>query len=389
MAGRGRQRALAAAPRDPNAVPGLRRPCLESGRAWASATRQEEARAILAMSRRGGRSKVYRELLRQCRDGVSPADVRAVSSIAARLGILDRQVRKHLAALEADGVIVTVHHAGIRLPGQRGWTTNVYVMPALLGAVPLLPPGARAKARKLLLSGLVRTALMTRGYARQLRDAIGAPEEPPAAAPSVSSPRRPPDNLSISTPMGLGSDFVSAGSSFTVPEITIVPPYPPGRLPPVDNSGPEREVRATARTDSEPAPVAGPEGRDRSWVSTGSVWPCVDGDSATRRPTEATTRRTARELRGLKPSQVVSILEVDGEPRSEAIHRATGFARVQAWRRFRRAHGRAEGRKPRWRSEARAVQLELNRLRDEERLANRPVEHADVSAGAARRPSPS
>jgi hypothetical protein len=51
-------------------VPGLKRPCLESGRAWASATRAEEARAILAMSRRGGRSKVYRELLRQCRDGV-------------------------------------------------------------------------------------------------------------------------------------------------------------------------------------------------------------------------------------------------------------------------------------------------------------------------------
>lgn len=57
-------------------VPSLKRPCLESGRAWASATRAEEARAILAMSRRGGRSKVYLELLRQCRDGVLPADLR-------------------------------------------------------------------------------------------------------------------------------------------------------------------------------------------------------------------------------------------------------------------------------------------------------------------------
>lgn len=73
-------------------VPGLQRPCLESGRAWASATRKEEARAILAMSRRGGRSKVYRELLRQCRDGVLPADLRAVSSIGARLGITERQL---------------------------------------------------------------------------------------------------------------------------------------------------------------------------------------------------------------------------------------------------------------------------------------------------------
>ncbi len=154
------------------------------------------------MSRRGGRSKVYRELLRQCRDGVLPANLRAVSSIGARLGITERQVRKHLAALEAEGWIVKVHHAGLRLPGQRGWTTTVTVLPALLPSVQLLPPRAREKARKLLLGELVRTALMTRGYASRLREAVGsAPPPTPAGRSGAMGPTS--DNLYFD-PHGLG-----------------------------------------------------------------------------------------------------------------------------------------------------------------------------------------
>jgi len=228
-------------------VPGLRRPCLESGRAWASALRAEEARAILAMSRRGGRSKVYRELLRQCRDGVLPADLRAVSSIGARLGITERQVRKHLAALETEKWIVKVHHAGLRLPGQRGWTTTVTVLPALLPSVHLLPPGAREKARKVLLGELVRTALMQLGYARQLREAVGAREPPKVLPGPARGSGEPPDNLSISTPMGLGTGFVSACISPSVSEIATVSPYPLCAPRAVEDPPPCGEVRADAR----------------------------------------------------------------------------------------------------------------------------------------------
>lgn len=341
-------------------VPGLKRPCLESGRAWASATRDEEARAILAMSRRGGRSKVYRELLRQCRDGVLPADVRAVSSIGARLGITERQVRKHLAALEAEKWIVKVHHAGLRLPGQRGWTTTVIVLPALLPAVPLLPPAAREKARKLLLGELVRTALMTLGQARQLRQAVGPIEPSP---PPASEPARPPpaDNLSISTPMGLGRDSVHVGLFPSVSEISIASPYPLRTLNAVENPD-HQAVRADARTCSEPS----------------------SGETAAA-PPPARTRRSPDHLGGLKPSEVVAVLEAEGVPRSEAVQRATGFARTAAWRRWRRRKRLPEGRSVRRRALVLAVQRELARLRVERRQAG---EDGEAHEPGEQEPSP-
>lgn len=86
------------------ALPGLRRTCLESGRARASALRRIEDRAVVELGRASGRAKVFRELLASLRGTVSIVDQRAVSSIAKRLGLTARCVRVHLATLERAGV---------------------------------------------------------------------------------------------------------------------------------------------------------------------------------------------------------------------------------------------------------------------------------------------
>ncbi len=135
-------------------LPGLQRECLRSGTEWDATVRRFEDEAFAALGRACGRAKVLREILRYLGRDVAVADVRAVSSIARRLRVTVRNVRQHLAALEAAGWIVRVHKAGLRFPGQRGWATSAYVVPALLPAVALMPPGRRDKARELLVPAL-------------------------------------------------------------------------------------------------------------------------------------------------------------------------------------------------------------------------------------------
>jgi hypothetical protein len=152
-------------------LPGLQRPCLESGRAWASALRRIEDRAVVELGRANGRAKVFREILAYLRGTVSIVDKRAVSSIGKRLGLTARCVRMHLAALERHGWVLRVHHAGLRFPGQRGWATSAYVVPAALPHVSAMPLSRRAKARAELRVPAVAAALLAAGHAQGLRQA--------------------------------------------------------------------------------------------------------------------------------------------------------------------------------------------------------------------------
>jgi hypothetical protein len=97
--------------------------------AWSTALRGLKRRATRELHRANGVGKVFAEILTYLAAGVTVCDARALSTIAEQLGIRDRRhVRRCVAWLARKGWIVRVHHRGERFEGQRGWTTNVYVV---------------------------------------------------------------------------------------------------------------------------------------------------------------------------------------------------------------------------------------------------------------------
>jgi hypothetical protein len=346
------------------ALPGLQRPCLESGRAWAAALRRIEDHAVVELGRANGRAKVFREILAYLRGTVSIVDKRAVSSIAKRLGLTPRCVRMHLAALERDGWVLRVHHAGLRFPGQRGWATSAYLVPTALPDIAAMPFSRQAKARADLRHPDIAAALLAAGHAQALRAVMV--KSPAATVGSGGVPRG--NNRKTSSEMGEAHPFVRACDPPAVSEITIALPLPPRGQAGVDNPGHAGHDAGGAGAPSLSSGSLG-GGKDHGWPELGC--------SAPRTPLAARTRPGTKSgddgrghpaLAGLTPSAAAAQLEAMGVPRSEAVQRAVGYSRTAAWRRFRRARGEPEGRQPRWRAEARAADLELKRLRDERRI---------------------
>jgi hypothetical protein len=290
---------------------------------------------VVELGRANGRAKVFREILAYLRGAVSVVDKRAVSSIGKRLGLTPRCVRMHLAALERDSFVLRVHHAGLRFPGQRGWATSAYVVPDALPYISTMPLSRQAKARAELRVPAIAAALLAAGHAQALRRA-GAKTP---VSPAESTGSRVADNRKTSTEMGEAHPFVQASASSAVSEITTVLPLPPLGSGPVDSARREESGWGGARLRG----------------------------ARTRSSNEGNERQ--RGLAGLTVRRTVDQLEIIGLSRGEAIQRAMVYSRTAAWRRFRRARGDPEGRQPRWRAHARAVELELERIRREKRAA--------------------
>lgn len=305
------------------ALPGLQRTCLESGRAWASALRRIEDRAVVELGRANGRAKVFREILAYLRGTVSIVDKRAVSSIAKRLGLTPRCVRMHLAALERGGWVLRVHHAGLRFPGQRGWATSAYIVPETLPSISTMPLSRQAKARAELRAPAVAAALLAAGHARALRGVIAK-----SSAESACSAHPPaPDNRKTSTEMGEAHPSVQASASPCVSEITTVLPLPPRSPTLVDNPG-------RAGDDAGGSGAISPS--SESVVDEGHGWPEL-GCFAPRMPLAARSQPGTRSgndgrgqpmLAGLTPRDAAAQLEAMGVSRSEAVHRAVGYSRT-------------------------------------------------------------
>jgi len=116
-------------------------------------------------------------------------------------------------------------------------------------------------------------------------------------------------------------------------------------------------------------------------MASPSVWPGIDEKGAVGPSWTEPRWPKSGQLQGLTPRQVVAVLEAEDVPRSEAIQRATGFARVAAWRRWRRRRGEQQGRRPRVRGRLRAAQHELDRLRVEKAKAGEPPDTGDPILG--------
>ncbi len=355
------------------ALPGLQRPCLESGRAWASALRRIEDRAVVELGRANGRAKVFREILAYLRGTVSIVDKRAVSSIGKRLGLTPRCVRMHLAALERDGWVLRVHHAGLRFPGQRGWATSAYVVPEALPYISAMPLSRQAKARAELRAPAIAAAVLASGHARALRGAMAKI----SAASEGSAGLLKAENRKTSSGMGEAHPSVQASVSPAVSEITTVLPLPPRSPTPVDNTlqlaGDDvRGVGAIPPSSGEPLV------EDRRWPELGCFAPRMPlAPRPQARTGSSNDGSTRAALAGLTPSAAAAQLEATGVPRSEAVQRAVGYSRTAAWRRFRQARGEPEGRQPRWRATARAAAFELERLREEKRREGAPIDGND------------
>ncbi len=255
------------------ALTGIQHTCLESGRAWASALRRIEDRAVVELGRANGRAKVFREILAYLRGTVSIVDKRAVSSIAKRLGLTPRCVRMHLAALERDGWVLRVHHAGLRFPGQRGWATSAYVVPEALPCISAMPLSRQAKARAELRAPAVAASLLAAGHARALRGVIANS----SAESACSSAPPAPDNRKTSTEMGEAHPSVQASASPYVSEITTVLPLPPRGPTPVDNPGPRAGENGGGAGATLPRPgalmVEGPCGQSSGASPLACLWP--------------------------------------------------------------------------------------------------------------------
>jgi hypothetical protein len=311
-------------------LPGLQRPCLESGRAWAAALRRIEDRAVVELGRANGRAKVFREILAYMRGTVSIVDKRAVSSIAKRLGLTPRCVRMHLRALERDGRLLRTHQAGLRFPGQRGWATSAYVVPEALPYISEMPFSRQAKARAELRVPAVAAALLAAGHARALRQT--AAKTPVLPGGSASS--RGAENRKTSTEMGEAHPSVQASASSSVLEIRTVLPLPPRGRAVVENSDHVGGVAERAGATS-PSPGSlvheghgGPElGCFAPHTPLAARIPMNTGSGI-----DAKARRRA--LARLIPSAAAAKLESWGMSWSEAKRRATKYSKIAAWLRI-------------------------------------------------------
>lgn len=146
------------------AAEALSREELESGHAWAAATRRCALRLEHRLHRKNGAAKVLRAILRYQAAKVTVIDRRAIGVIARAARVSRRHARAMVTKLEDLGYVVRVRHAGTRLPGQRGWKTSGLVVPENLPNTDLLPPTARRRALGWdLADPRIQAALESRG----------------------------------------------------------------------------------------------------------------------------------------------------------------------------------------------------------------------------------
>jgi hypothetical protein len=325
---------------------------------WSRHLRALKRSAGRELHRANGVAKVFSEILAYLAAGLTVCDARALSTIAEQLGIRDRRhVRRCVAWLARNGWIVRVHHRGMRFEGQRGWTTNVYVVPRTFGLVPFMPDAFRDRAIARL---------------RELRGAIGelpelvallGPAPVENAAPQADRPAEnrvdPPDMGSVPSSLS-----VSSSSTVTLVSPSYLPHESDGCGEPAAYSGEEGAVAPIPPIADEPRPDPAPRARqERTEAVSGGAAAAPDAAA----PSEAqpnTGRDRPPTLRELRDRYYAT-----GRYRSlgTATRAAAGALRTFARRRY-QVDGSDPGRRPRWRGAAR----EAERMRRERELAGEP-----------------
>jgi hypothetical protein len=333
-----------------------------SAQPWLNALVALSLRVTRELHRHNGVRKVYQALLEHARRTLTVIDLRAVSTLAEELGVSEGQVRRCLGYLVRKGRVRRAHHRGLRFPGQRGWTTNAYVLVDALPLVRLLPEPFQKGCREKLAA--LRDAI---GEAPGLADLLGPAPAPATVENAGNATPAEPITLQACTPWASSSLQVSVGDRY------LDHPLPPRG---VDNSaGDVAAVRSAEGADAPLPPIAhetrqpsadtpraetddAPAARARGGRDDGPAPPgeaSNDGGGA---------------FRALSLRARIAHCQGNGRHRTtgQANDTAMGIGRMQKRRELERAAGKPPGRD----REAARARRELRRMRRERELAGEP-----------------